>query len=428
MRKFLLFLTFCPAFFYGQVFQENFDGNGPGFTAWTVIDVDGQTPADAVSYITTGWNRIDKDGPDGSFGGPAGDHAAMSTSWYETPGTSNDWLISPQIDLAGLTTAFIQWDSKAQDADFPDGYVLKLAPNGGNTVADFTVDLFSTIAENPTYTSRMADLTAYVGQTVRIAFVNNSTDKFILIVDNIVVTEEEPVIPITYCTVDFFVAEAITLVEVADLNNPTPPSNSEIYIDYTSMVVNMTAGESYPIALEGFTDGNFENFFSVFIDWNQNGNFDDAGESYEIGSITNSTGTDGIQATGTIAVPADALAGNTRMRVIKNYDESPTDGCFVDAFFGQTQDYTVAVASLATPTFDSATFALYPNPASELITLRYKNPIDQVVIYNFLGAEVARYSSSATEVSLNVETLSTGVYVVKVQSAGAVKTVKMIKQ
>ncbi len=88
MRKFLLHATLValPVLGYGQIFQENFDGNGQGIAAWTVINVDGLTPATAVNFITNGWNSIDRQGVNGNFGGPAGNYAAMSTSWYTPVG------------------------------------------------------------------------------------------------------------------------------------------------------------------------------------------------------------------------------------------------------------------------------------------------------------------------------------------------------
>lgn len=187
MKKILLIASFLAIPFLGnsQIFQENFDGNGPGFAAWTLIDVDGLIHDPAVTDFDAGaWIRKNRGGPIPNYGGPDNDFAAMSSSWYAPPGTSNDWLISPQITLpAG--NAFLQWDSKAQDLTFKDGYKVMLSPNGGNTVADFTVQLFTIPAENSAWTTRTVNLDAYKGTTVRIAFVNNSTDMFVLLVDNI---------------------------------------------------------------------------------------------------------------------------------------------------------------------------------------------------------------------------------------------------
>ena len=117
MKKQLLnvLLLGLPVFGFSQIFQENFDGNGQGISAWTIIDSDGLTPAADVNFITNGWNRIDRDGTEGDFGGPAGNYAAMSTSWYTPAGTSNDWLISPTIPVSGASPT-LYWDAKAQDS------------------------------------------------------------------------------------------------------------------------------------------------------------------------------------------------------------------------------------------------------------------------------------------------------------------------
>lgn len=136
MKKILLVASFLaiPLFGTAQVFQENFDGAGPGFAAWTLIDVDGLTHDPTVGEFNAGaWIRKDRGGAIPNYGGPDGNFAAMSSSWYSPAGTSNDWLISPQITLPADNT-FIQWDAKAQDPDFSDGYKVMLSPNGGNAV------------------------------------------------------------------------------------------------------------------------------------------------------------------------------------------------------------------------------------------------------------------------------------------------------
>ena len=150
----------------------------------------------------------------------------------------------------------------------------------------------------------------------------------------------------TYCQpmIDFSV-EPITLVEIANISNVSDAAvdGSPAVENFTDQIVEVEQSDSYAIALEGNTGGGFDNFFTVFVDWNQNGLLDDASEVYEIGSITGSTGTDGQQATGTIAVPADAMIGETRMRVYKNYNSSVTDPCASNSY-GQIEDYMVNVS------------------------------------------------------------------------------------
>src|SRR5690606_16573728 len=109
---------------------------------------------------------------------------------------------------------------------------------------------------------------------------------------------------------------------------------------------NVEKGGNYEITVEGSTNGNFTNYFTAFIDWNQNSILDDTGEVYEIGTITNSTGADGIQATTTLNVPLDANLETTRIRIIKANDMYVTDPCSVlDA--GQAEDYSLFVDEAA---------------------------------------------------------------------------------
>ncbi|MGB3344275.1 MAG: BspA family leucine-rich repeat surface protein, partial [Aequorivita sp.] len=150
---------------------------------------------------------------------------------------------------------------------------------------------------------------------------------------------------ITYCvpSITEFV-EPITRVVFAGIDNPSSALSVIEYEDFTSIMGLVEAGGTYDFAVEGFTDGPFTNFFTVWIDWNQNGDLE-ASEMYEIGYITNSDGTDGQQAISDIVVPENALSGETRMRVIKNYDSSPTDPCG-SYEYGQIEDYTVKVSTL----------------------------------------------------------------------------------
>ena len=84
----------------------------------------------------------------------------------------------------------------------------------------------------------------------------------------------------------------------------------------------------------------------VYVDWNQNNDFTDVGESYDIGTIANSTGVDAVQLVGSITVPPSALIGTTRMRVIKKY-AAYSDSCnTINTGFGQAEDYTLTVAAL----------------------------------------------------------------------------------
>lgn len=436
-RKLLFLIAFLPALGFGQVFTENWDGGGQGLSAWTVIDVDGLPAAAGNPYdaaANPGWAVVDRGGPTPNLGGPDGNFAAVSTSWYTPAGTSNDWLISPAISnwTAG-SSAFLTWESKAQDPLFPDGYELRLAPNGGNTPEDFTVVLYSTTGDATVWTAHSVDLSTYAGTTIRFAFVNNSNDKYVLLVDNISILDEEPepVFPAPYCAITGFgTVEPITLVDFAGINNSTSAEvgGTPNLEDFTSMVGLVDPLGTYPITLKGNADGDFSNYYTVYFDWNHNDLLTDEGEAYQIGFSTGSTGEDDIEVTGDIVVPATALEGDTRMRVVKRFNAYTTSPCAPSSAYGQAEDYTVSVTALATNSFNASQFAYYPNPVKNTLNLSYNKNITDVKVLNLLGQEVIVRSINATQGQIDMSNLSTGTYIVKVTADNAVQTIKVVKQ
>ncbi len=219
----LLALVFSSSLMFGQIyFEDDFDGSGPGIAGWSLNNVDGLTPNAAVAEFTDAWIQVDRDGTasgGGNYGGPAGNFAVASTSWYTPAGTSNDWLITPQINLPADATLY--WDAKAQDATYADGYEVRVSTTG-TAVADFTDILLTVPNAMSDWESLQLDLSAYTGQDIYIAFRNNSTDQFVLLVDNVEVSATPACTPPTD-----FVAGTITTTSFeifwtdANAGNPT---------------------------------------------------------------------------------------------------------------------------------------------------------------------------------------------------------------
>ncbi len=182
--------------------------------------------------------------------------------------------------------------------------------------------------------------------------------------------------PAPYCNVTFTSGvEPITSVQFAGITNTSPAAIGGTALEnFTAMTGTVLAGSSYPITLKGNADGTtFINYYRVYIDWNQNNLFTDAGESYDIGTITGSTGVDALFVTSNIAVPSTALAGNTRMRVMKRFNAYPTGPCQTGTGYGQAEDYTLTVVAGAdctgTPTVGAATASVTGACASVAFTL-----------------------------------------------------------
>lgn len=76
----------------------------------------------------------------------------------------------------------------------------------------------------------------------------------------------------------------------------------------------------------------------VWIDWNQDCDFDDTGEAFDLGAIIN----DGTIST-SIEVPSNALLGVTTMRVIEQNNIDPGSCDPHPNNYGETEDYSVNI-------------------------------------------------------------------------------------
>jgi hypothetical protein len=152
------------------------------------------------------------------------------------------------------------------------------------------------------------------------------------------------VFPEPYCSVSFASGvEPITLVQFGTIDNATTNAlGGPALQNFTAISTSVAPGASPLIRVKGNTDGNFTNQVVVYVDWNNDGLFTGAGESYVIGTFANSTGLDDIEVSAPISIPADAAAGERRMRVIKQFNA--VSGPCNTTGFGQAEDYTIIVA------------------------------------------------------------------------------------
>jgi len=106
------------------------------------------------------------------------------------------------------------------------------------------------------------------------------------------------------------------------------------YTDYTSENITLEAGSSVNVSLTpGFASSTYNEYWKIWIDYNNDKDFDDAGElAFDAGALSKNT------VTGTMSIPSNAT-GTTRMRVSMKYNAAQT-AC--ETFtYGEVEDYTV---------------------------------------------------------------------------------------
>lgn len=259
----------------------------------------------------------------------------------------------------------------------------------------------------------------------------------------ITITSNAQTFPSPYCAItdaDEVTVEQITSVDfngvVINNTNSTDP-----LVDFTTTLVPVTPGQTYSIKVYGSTEGNFDTNIVAFIDWNNNGVLNDTGEVYEVGTLTNSTGNDGIFVETNIEIPTTAIIGATRIRITKTYTEEEAvavvDPCAISfdisgfgvfPGYGQALDFNLNINSLGTPTFDTKSLSVYPVPTKNSLTIAYKSAIGKIQIYNQLGQEVYSDTGLENQANLDVSKFAVGIYIIKLFNDKETATFKIIKE
>jgi len=149
--------------------------------------------------------------------------------------------------------------------------------------------------------------------------------------------------PLEYCDADGEEpwAEYIWKVRFGAINNT---SHKEGYGDFTDQSTVVNLGDQTQIRLQAkFSFEKWDEYFRVWIDWNQDGDFYDGGERVFSGILDGDfSGGNAPLVIGLIETPLYALTGETRMRISMRR-EAYADPC-ENFVYGEVEDYTVIVS------------------------------------------------------------------------------------
>ncbi len=112
------------------------------------------------------------------------------------------------------------------------------------------------------------------------------------------------------------------------------PAATTDLLTYSSNSISLTPG--YPV-------GVYPEWFVVYLDLNQDGDFLDTGEKvFDAGNITT------VTVTGNIVIPGNAILGSTRLRVMMRWNTQVTNPCNGFAA-GEVEDYCVTIVEGTAP-------------------------------------------------------------------------------
>lgn len=228
---------------------------------------------------------------------------------------------------------------------------------------------------------------------------------------------------VTYCTSqgNSTADESIGKVVLGNINNTS--TGTAGYENFTALSTNLVRGTANTITITPFwvTATKYKEGYAVFIDYNKNGVFTDAGETVWTKAASTTT-----PVSGTFTVPATATLGTTRMRVSMKYNAIPTS---CETFsFGQVEDYTVNITSTARSLANSSlSFNLYPNPVKgDILNITNLESLSTYRIFNIMGQELG--SGKIENDSIYVGGLKTGTFLIEVSNGTSTSTKRFIKE
>lgn len=150
---------------------------GEDITCWTFVDADGD------GYNWTSDVQYE------AYEGVGLISSASYMNEISSALTPDNWMITPALEIPAGSNYDLSWMVAAQDASYSDeNYAVYVSTTGMNTT-DFTTTLYDGTSTGE-WTMQVANLGAYAGQTIYIAFRHyNTTDMFWLNIDNIRIGE-----------------------------------------------------------------------------------------------------------------------------------------------------------------------------------------------------------------------------------------------
>ncbi len=228
--------------------------------------------------------------------------------------------------------------------------------------------------------------------------------------------------------------EWIDYVNLGSIDNATGSDGG--YADYTNLSTNVSRGSSYTLTVSaGFASSSYTEYWTIYIDWNRDGDFDDSGEEIAKGY---SSSADNL--TATVTVPTTASLGTTRMRISMKYDAYQTP---CETFsYGEVEDYALVVGASTsasnnltvangTPLTDNgvvSNITVYPVPFTNELTINSPFENGTYKLTDIVGKVLLSGNVTKGVQKINTSNLASGLYTITISDGQKTIVKKISKQ
>lgn len=201
------------------------------------------------------------------------------------------------------------------------------------------------------------------------------------------------------------------------------------YSDFTGTVRDVAAGSNSITLTPGFKKNTQFEYWRIWIDYNNNSSFEDAGELVFTASKSKTA------VTGPLNVSSAAIGKTTRMRVAMKRGSVPLP-CEVFAN-GEVEDYTISIKAsfpgkgdISEEIFNESDILLYPNPANTILNIQLSGLADrtQMTIYSVIGTKVINTWLDSAYHQEDISRLKPGIYYIVVGDGSKTVRAKFIRE
>ncbi|WP_179020904.1 GEVED domain-containing protein [Winogradskyella forsetii] len=168
---------------------------------------------------------------------------------------------------------------------------------------------------------------------------------------------------------DYYIDDFSTSGGVTNITNNNTGYSTNGYGNYTSLSASQYRGSSLNF-FSNFQDPTWQNGFGfgLWVDFNDDGDFNDAGETlYNNGYID--------PVNDSFTIPIGTTPGNYRMRIVADWDDATPSSC-PNSIRGESEDYTLTVLDIPPCT----------EPTSQPTNLTFSSTTENSMIVNFTPA------------------------------------------
>ncbi len=368
--------------------------------------------------LYTCWTAVDADGDGYSWDVETFSGVISSASYINNIGalTPDNWLVSPQLQLASGSSYTLSWEHAAVDSFYFAEHYGVYVSTSGTAISDFVqlqdYTLTSHIPSNVTL-----DLTQYAGQDIYIAFRHYGvSDEYWLVIDDITITQSE--LSGQYYTVSVVSSDS-TMGTVA---------GGGIYLEGTSATISATELSGCRFSM--WNDGVLDNPRTIVV--NSDTTFiayfeSDLLEQYTLTVISNNEEWGSVEGSGiydygtVVTISAHPLDGyrfvqwNDGDTLATRDITVTTDVTFIATFTPEGDPN--AISDLQN---SESIIQIYPNPATDIITIEWIGADGQgiIEIVDVNGRIVGNrtFTQSGSRVTIDISNLPSGSYFLRLHS------------